>query len=78
VVLHRLLFFVVPIGGGGENPFRLAIYLGHWWPGEPLREGVRIVAGRLWLSGRNERPAAAPTCEVIQVGRTEISTPTTP
>ncbi len=73
MVLHRLLFFVVPVGARGENPFRLAIYLGHWWPGQPLREGVRIVGGRLWL----ERPAA-PTREVIQIGRTEISTPTSP
>jgi len=85
VVLHRLLFLVVPVGGRGENPFRLAIYLGHWWPGKPMREGVRIVGGRLWLPG-NDRPlqglsgghlpaAAAPAVKMIQVRVREGTSP---
>jgi len=74
MVLHRLLFLMVHVGGAGENPFRLAIWLGHWWPGQPLREGVRIVGGRLWLP--SER-AAAPAGEVIQVGRAEVAPPAT-
>lgn len=80
MVLHRLLFFVVPVGGRGESPFRLAIYLGHWWPGQPLREGVRIVAGRLWLpeSGNAKRCATAPASEVIQIGRGEVAAPRSP
>jgi len=82
MVLHRLLFLVVPVGSRGENPFRLAIYLGHWWPGQPLREGIRIVGGRLWLpsadAGLHEvtlERRAAPTREVIQVRGREVASP---
>ncbi len=67
------------VGSPNESPFRLAIYLGHWWPGERMRAGVRIVGGRLWLSSaREERAAAIPAGKVVEIGGREIAAPASP
>ena len=77
MVLHRLLLFMVPVGGPGESPFVWAIYLGLWWPGQSLEAGVRIVGGRLWLPGPRdaERAATRATCEMVEVRRGEVAAP---